>query len=49
MQLQHRDQTPKKSLLVNREQEAVVDLVIEILEAKIKQCAFQDFTKTVIP
>lgn len=47
--MQHSDQTPKKMLLVNKEQEAVVDLVIEILESKIKQCGFSDFTQTVIP
>ena len=47
--MQHSDQTPKKILLVNKEQEVVVDLVIEILESKIKHCGYSDFTQTVIP
>jgi len=35
--------------LVNKEQEAVVDLVIEKLEGKIKECGFTDYSQTIIP
>ena len=34
---------------MNKQQEPVVDLVIERLEGKIKLCKFTDFSQTVIP
>jgi hypothetical protein len=36
-------------LLINKEQVMVIDLIIEILEQKIKQRDYVDFTQTVIP
>jgi len=36
-------------MLINKEQVMVVDMIIEILEQKIKQINYVDFTQTVIP
>ena len=47
--MQHQDHTAERHYLVNKQQEPVVDLVIERLEGKIKLCKFTDFSQTVIP
>ncbi len=35
--------------MINKEQEAVVNLVIEKLEGKIKECRFTDYSQSIIP
>lgn len=47
--MQHEEKTARKDFLINKDEEKVVDYIIDKLESNIKHTKFSDYSQTCIP